>query len=219
MIVFIVSLRGMSRIVLLRHAHSSANAKGILSGRDEGVALSKEGYKQAEKLVSRLEGISFSAIRVSPMQRCIETIDPWLSVQSARTRQKSLIEPSLIEVDFGIWTGKKLSHLQTKKEWKIVQNSPQSMKFPGGESLKQLQKRAMTTVEAMAEISGGQPRLIVTHADVIKAILSSVLSSGLKDFQKFSINPASISIIEFQKGLARIITVNNSHGTLKELLG
>jgi len=208
----------MSRLVLLRHAHSSANAKGILSGRNEGIALSKQGAVQAENLIARLEGVSFSAIRISPMQRCIETLEPWLSQQNSKVQKKTLIDSNLIEVDFGMWTGKKLSQLRTKREWKTVQNSPQTMKFPGGESLKQLQNRAMKCVEEISLLPGSQPKLLVTHADVIKAILAGILTSGLKDFQKFSVNPASFTIIEFSKKSPRIISVNSSRSKLKELL-
>jgi broad specificity phosphatase PhoE len=193
----------MSRIVLLRHAHSSANAKGVLSGRSDGVALSKQGAVQAQELISRLEGIVFSSIFISPMQRCQETIDPWLTRQRASVQRKAIIEPRLIEVDFGAWTGKKISSLSTKREWKVVQSTPEKMIFPAGESLKQVQKRAME----------------VTHADVVKAILSGLLASGLKDFQKFAVDPASITVIDFNETSSRIITVNNSNSKLKDLLG
>jgi len=207
----------MSRIVLLRHAHSSANAKGVLSGRSDGVALSKKGAVQAQELVSRLEGIVFSSILISPMQRCQETIDPWLTRQRASVQRKAIIEPRLIEVDFGAWTGKKISSLSTKREWKVVQSTPEKMIFPAGESLKQVQKRAMEVVALGAK--GSKPSLIVTHADVVKAILSGLLASGLKDFQKFAVDPASITVIDFNEKSSRIITVNNSNSKLKDLLG
>jgi len=207
----------MSRIVLLRHAHSSANAKGILSGRNEGVALSKQGAIQAQELIARLDNVVFSSIRISPMQRCQETINPWLNQQRSSVQKKAIIEPQLIEVDFGAWTGKKISSLATKREWKVVQSTPEKMIFPEGESLKQVQKRAMDVVALSAK--GSKPSLMVTHADVIKAIISGLLASGLKDFQKFAVNPASITIIDYDEKASRIITLNNSHSKLKDLLG
>lgn len=208
----------MSQIVLLRHAHSSANKKGILSGRSEGVALSSAGEDQARKLIQRLEQVRFSAIRVSPMQRCLETIEPWLDLQNASMKKITKIEPDITEVDFGSWTGKKLSHLRLKKEWKIVQRNPEVMQFPGGESLDQLQRRALKAVSTLASLRGNGPKLMVTHADVIKAILSGLLFSGLKDFQKFIVDPASFSVIDFNKKGSRIVSVNNTHASLKNLL-
>lgn len=207
----------MSRIVLLRHAHSSANAKGVLSGRNEGVALSKQGAIQAQELIERLDGVVFSNIRISPMQRCQETINPWLTQQRASVQKKAITDPQLIEVDFGAWTGRKISSLATKREWKVVQSTPEKMIFPDGESLKQVQKRAMQAVALSAK--GSKPSLIVTHADVIKAILAGLLASGLKDFQKFAVSPASMTVIDFNEKAPRIITMNNSHSKLLDLLG
>ena len=68
----------MARLVFIRHAHSTANDAGILSGQLPGISLSKKGKKQAELLVDRLGSSHFDSIRVSPMQRCEETIAPWL---------------------------------------------------------------------------------------------------------------------------------------------
>ena len=58
----------MSRIFLLRHAHSTANAKGILAGRLENIELSKDGYLQREKLDARLQEAKFDQIISSPLQ-------------------------------------------------------------------------------------------------------------------------------------------------------
>ena len=60
----------MSRIVLLRHAHSTANLKNVLAGRTEGVALSSKGENQAAELVVRIGKSRFDAVVVSPIQRC-----------------------------------------------------------------------------------------------------------------------------------------------------
>ena len=65
----------MTRIVLLRHAHSTANSKAILAGRAPGVDLSDRGRKESLDLAKRLKDVDFSLIRVSPMERCAQTID------------------------------------------------------------------------------------------------------------------------------------------------
>ena len=69
----------MSRIVLLRHAHSTANLKNVLAGRTEGIALSSKGENQAAELVERIGKSRFDAVVVSPIQRCSQTIAPWLA--------------------------------------------------------------------------------------------------------------------------------------------
>jgi probable phosphomutase (TIGR03848 family) len=208
----------MSRIVLLRHAHSVANEKGILSGRTEGISLSKTGATQADELLTRFEGVKFSAIRISPMQRCLETIEPWINSQDKFNTRTFGIDPQLTEIDFGTWTGKRLTSLSVKRDWKIVQNSPEKVKFPEGESLKQAQVRALAALAKVSATPGKAPKLVVTHADVIKLILCGILSSGLKDFQKFAVDPASATVIDFDKTRSRIILHNDTKSNLKHLL-
>ena len=93
----------MSRIFLLRHAQSIANEKGILAGRMESVALSKKGLDEREALEQRLSGAKFDQILSSPIQRCVETIINFYSAPK--------MAHEFQEVDYGDWTGKKMSSL------------------------------------------------------------------------------------------------------------
>jgi len=67
-----------SHIVLLRHAHSLANEKGILAGRNNSVGLSDRGQGQALLTVDELESLKISRIVVSPMLRARATIAPFV---------------------------------------------------------------------------------------------------------------------------------------------
>ena len=67
----------MPKIVLIRHAHSTANAAGILSGQLAGVHLSKSGQVQAERLAERLGKLTIAQIQVSPMDaRSLKALVP-----------------------------------------------------------------------------------------------------------------------------------------------
>ena len=59
------------------------------------------------------------------MERCFETISPWLNdvVLKNSPHFEPIIDPSLNEVDYGDWSGKKLITLARKKEWRTVQES------------------------------------------------------------------------------------------------
>jgi broad specificity phosphatase PhoE len=94
----------MARIVLLRHAHSVANEKNLLAGRTAGIALSNTGREQAKDLVARLGATQFDEIAISPLQRCRETIDPWLATSASKNRV--VVDESITEVDYGHWSGK-----------------------------------------------------------------------------------------------------------------
>jgi probable phosphomutase (TIGR03848 family) len=203
----------MARIVLLRHAHSVANEKNVLAGRTPGIALSKTGREQALQLVNRIGTAEFDEIAVSPMQRCRETIDPWLAAASAQSRV--VVDESISEVDYGNWSGKSLASLRRKSQWKVVQEFPSQMVFPDGESILEMQGRALSGFYRLNSLKGRRPRLMVSHGDVIKSIVAHCLGMHLDQFQRLVIEPASITIIDTDEGMSRLVRFNDVKGFLK----
>jgi probable phosphoglycerate mutase len=208
------------RLVLIRHAHSEANAAGILSGRLPNVHLSEKGVKQSQDLAVRLGNFPVSNLRISPMERCFETISPWLNstVLPSHPKFEPNIDQELTEVDYGSWSGKKLAALSKDKLWKIVQESPSRMYFPKGEGIAQMQSRAMKSVhEAVSSKSKGSA-VLVSHGDVIKSIIASALGMHLDEFQRIVIDPASVSILDYSTTKPRVLLLNDSRSVITELL-
>ena len=202
----------MARIVLLRHAHSVANEKNLLAGRTAGISLSKTGKEQAKDLISRLGTIQFDEVAISPLQRCRETIDPWLTSTGAKSR--IVVDESVSEVDYGSWSGKTLSSLRRKAQWKIVQDFQSQMTFPEGESLLEMQGRALSGFYRLNAVKGKGPRLLVSHGDVIKSIVAHCLGMHLDQFQRLVIEPASLTIIDTDSGTSRLVRFNDAKGFL-----
>ena len=202
----------MARIVLLRHAHSVANEKNLLAGRTAGISLSKTGKEQAKDLISRLGTIQFDEVAISPLQRCRETIDPWHTSTGAKSR--IVVDESVSEVDYGSWSGKTLSSLRRKAQWKIVQDFPSQMTFPEGESLLEMQGRALSGFYRLNAVKGKGPRLLVSHGDVIKSIVAHCLGMHLDQFQRLVIEPASLTIIDTDSGTSRLVRFNDAKGFL-----
>ena len=205
----------MPKIVLIRHAHSTANAAGVLSGQLAGVHLSKSGQEQAERLAERLGKLTISQIQVSPMDRCYETLSPWLAKYGKSV--KVITDQNLIEVDYGKWSGKKLATLSRAKLWRKVQGQPSAVTFPEGEGLAQMQVRAMKSVHEFFA-SDLDLTIMVSHGDVIKAIVASSLGMHLDDFQRIVIDPASITILESNGGDIRLTRLNDSDSSVSDLL-
>jgi probable phosphoglycerate mutase len=208
------------RLVLIRHAHSEANAAGILSGRLPNVHLSEKGNVQAENLAVRLGNFPVSNLRISPMERYFETISPWINsvVLANNPKFEPIIDPELTEVDYGTWSGKKLIALSKNKLWRTVQESPSRMYFPHGEGIAQMQARAMTSVHQAVSAKGKGTAVIVSHGDVIKSIVASALGMHLDEFQRIIIDPASISILDFSSTKPRTLLLNDSRSVITELL-
>jgi broad specificity phosphatase PhoE len=199
----------MSRIFLLRHAHSTANAKGILAGRLENIPLSKNGYSQRDKLDLRLSQAKFDQVISSPMQRCLETIANFESAPN--------IFDEFQEVHYGDWTGKKMSSLMRNAAWREIHKHPASVRFPNGETLPEVQTRSLLGLDLHVN-SKSKNVLISTHADVIKVLILHALGTHLNNIDKVQIDNASISIIERGKQGFRVLRVNDNTSQIKELL-
>lgn len=193
----------MPQLYLLRHAESEANAAGILAGRDNSVNLTTKGFKDARQIKSKLAKIDFTTIYCSPITRCIQTITPYLN---AYPEIKFTFTDSLIEMDYGSWSGKKLQNLSKKKEWSAIQNSPTDFTFPNGESFQEMRKRVKLFLNSITKIDG--PILVVSHGDVIKMALAITMDMPLNKFQNFMVAPASLSVINFSTSSKSIVSTN-----------
>lgn len=189
-------------VILVRHAHSNANLKGVLAGRDNRVALSPRGKQEAMDLAHFLGRFTFDEVYASPLRRCVETIAPFV----ANTGHKVKPLEGVIEMDYGSWSGKTLAVLSKTELWKSIQGRPSTVRFPKGESFSEMSLRANQSVQ---EKSVGKKRiLIVSHGDVIKSIVAFQLGLALDLFQRISIDPASVTILKMPN--SQIIQVNST---------
>jgi probable phosphomutase (TIGR03848 family) len=205
----------MTRILLIRHAHSVANASGILAGKSPGVVLTDLGQKQSLELAERLAGSKINKVRISPLERCHLTLAPLLDSMSAKSRPNVVVDENLSEVDYGKWTGKKLTALYREKLWSVVQNRPSAMYFPNGEGLAEVQVRAMRSLHSAA--SDGGLQVLVSHGDVIKSLVAAVLGTHLDNFQKIVIDPASITVLDYDGKDFRILALNSTAKPIADL--
>lgn len=208
----------MSTYIFLRHGHSAANKDGLLTGQLPGVGLSTTGRRQAEMLVERLGKGRIDFLHVSPIERCQLTVSPWLTSSNSKGIASYKIDDGFSEIDFGEWSGKKLSTLRRDPLWKKVQEKPSQVTFPGGESFKKAQKRAIESFEEIRRVRGDKVHLIVSHSDTIKLLVAHLLGMKLDTFQQLEIAPASFTIFTGDLKNLSMVTINNS-GSLKGILG
>lgn len=207
--------RDVATLILVRHARSVSNGSGTLAGRSAGVDLDETGGSQASGLVRRLAGVPLSAVYVSPLQRCSQTVQPLLTQREC----SAVVEERLAEVDYGDWTGRKVADLVEEPLWKVVQQHPSAAVFPGGEGLAQVQARA---VAAVREIDRRLPAesvwLACSHGDVIKAVLADALGMHLDVFQRLVVDPCSVSVVRFTETRPFVLRVNDNGPDVSGLL-
>ena len=210
--------RLVSTYIFLRHGHSAANKDGLLTGQLPGIGLSQHGKRQAELLVDRIGRGAIDYVHLSPIERCQLTINPWLRSKNSALITSLSIDDGFTEIDFGYWSGKRLSTLRRDPLWKEVQKRPSQVIFPGGESFRKAQRRAVESFETIRNVRGDKTHLIVSHSDTIKLVVAKLIGMKLDEFQKLEISPASFTIFNGDAKKISLLTMNNS-GLLKEILG
>jgi probable phosphomutase (TIGR03848 family) len=191
-------VRGVAIVVLTRHGRSGANAAGLLAGRRRGINLDDVGRAQADTVGERLARLPLREIVTSPLARCRDTAATMARFQACPLRPR--VDKRLVECGYGNWTGKSLSELAKDPLWKVVQHHPSSVVFPEGESMVDMQRRAISAIhdwDSAVEAKHGPDAIwaAVSHADVIKAILADALGMHLDMFQRIVVDPGSVSVI------------------------
>ncbi|PKH41475.1 probable phosphomutase, MSMEG_4193 family [Nocardioides alpinus] len=210
----------MPTVILVRHGRSTANATGVLAGRLPGVHLDDTGVAQAAAVGDRLGGVRLAAAVVSPLERCKETCREITRRQATPLRPTT--EKQLSECDYGDWQGRPLRELAKEKLWKTVQSQPSAATFPGGESMRAMQDRAVASIRRhdariAAEHGDDAVWIAVSHGDVIKSILADALGTHLDLFQRIHVDPASVSIVRYSESRPFVLGTNTHAGDLSWL--
>jgi probable phosphomutase (TIGR03848 family) len=201
-----------TQILLVRHA-VTAHTGPILSGRLPGIDLSDLGRQQAEAVADRLAPVAISTVYASPIERTMQTAGAIAGRHGLKVKKL----PGMIEADYGEWTGGKLVDLAKTPLWRVVQSTPSIARFPGGESIREMQGRAVTAIEKVVVAHPGETVVIVSHSDVIKAAAAHFTGMHLDLFQRLVVSPASVTALAFAHGGVALLALNQL-GDLCELL-
>lgn len=203
----------VATVLLVRHGRSAANRTGVLAGRSPGVALDETGRDQAAATGRRLAGLPIARVVSSPLERCRQTAE---ALVTALGREVDVqLDDRLIECGYGDWTGEELKKLAKNPLWKVVQAHPSAATFPGGESIREMQARAVEAMrdwDARVSAAGGAQALwvAVSHGDVIKAVLADALGAHLDSFQRIVVDPGSVSAVVYTPLRPFVVRLNDS---------
>ena len=210
----------MATVILVRHGRTTANATGVLAGRQPGVRLDEAGHQQVRATAEWLASVPLRAVVTSPLERCRQTTAAIVDAHSDGLVASR--DAKLTECDYGEWQGRGLKELVKEPLWKVVQQQPSAATFPGGESLRAMQDRAVAAVRRhdrlVAEEHGEDAVWVaVSHGDVIKSVLADALGTHLDQFQRIVVDPASVSIVRYTDTRPYVLATNTSAGDLSWL--
>ena len=193
-------------IFFVRHGESTWNAQGRYQGRCDP-PLSERGKAQAGTLADRFAAEPAAAPRAvvsSPLSRARETAE-----RSARALGLNVaIDDRLVEISHGHWEG--LLKTEVAVRWPHMleawRTSPQTVRFPGGESLDDVQRRFRSFIERADAFES--PLLVVTHDVIVRLAVLDARGEGLSAFNAIASENAAITQIEKTAGTLRLICLN-----------
>jgi probable phosphoglycerate mutase len=201
-----------TRLVLVRHAVTEHTGP-VLSGRMPGIDLSTRGVEQADAAADRLAGLPVGVVYASPIERTTQTAHRI----ATRHRLEVLPLPGVIEADYGEWTGGKIADLAKTDEWKVVQVAPSRARFPGGETIQEMQARTVSALDTVVAAHPNTTIVVVSHADPIKSAIAHYTGMHLDLFQRVHVSPASVTVFDFHAYGAMLVKCNDTGG-LDDLL-
>ena len=205
----------MPTVILVRHGRTTANADGVLAGWAPGVFLDEHGQEQAAAVAERLAAVELDALVSSPLDRTMQTADAIAERQPGAPRH---VDDRIGECQYGEWTGRRLAELADEPLWATVQGHPSAVTFPGGESMPAMQQRAVSAVRDWnARLGDDAVYAMVSHGDVIKAILADALGMHLDAFQRIQADPCSLSIVRYTAMRPFVVVMNDTGRDLRSL--
>lgn len=193
----------MTTFFLVRHAeHRVQGAK--LVGRMPGIGLSELGRRQAERLGQDFAGMPIEAVHTGPLDRAVATA----RAIGTRIGCEPVVTEALDEVDFGAWTGRTFAELEPEPPWRMWNSFRSGSRPPGGEAMLDVQQRAVGFLERLRREHGETHMVLVSHADVIRAVLAYHLGMPLDLMLRLEVAPASVSTLVVTDWDARLLGLN-----------
>lgn len=194
-----------TRILLIRHGINDYVKQHRLAGWTPDVHLNAEGRGQAQALAERLGQAPVAAVYSSPLERTLETAQPL----AARLGLPVQILEGVGESRCGDWTGQLIEDLNKSELWRQIQMTPSGFRYPGGESVLEVQARMVAALDDLRAAHPGQSVAVVSHADPIKLAVAFYAGLALDMYQRLSIAPASISELEFTTVRPTLVRLND----------
>jgi probable phosphomutase (TIGR03848 family) len=203
----------MTTVVLVRHGLTKMTGP-VLAGWTPGIDLDERGRAQAAAVAERLRPVPLAAIVTSPLERCAQTA----AALAAGRDVDAIVDERVGEARYGEWTGGELKKRARDPLWRKVQAHPSAVTFPSGESLAATSARAVAAVRDWNDRLGDHATYaVVSHSDVIKAIVADALGLHLDFFQRIQVDPCSVTVIRYAELRPFLVRLNDV-GSLADLV-
>jgi probable phosphoglycerate mutase len=177
--------KSLPEVYLARHGETAWSLSGRHTGRTD-IPLTERGEDNARRLRGRLEGITFTEVLVSPLQRARRTCE------LAGFGAVAKVTPDLVEWDYGDYEGRLTSDIRRERPgWYLFRDG-----CPGGESLAAVGARA-DRVSARLRADGGRV-LVFGHGHFFRVLAARWMDLIVEDARHLLLSTASLSIVGYE---------------------
>ena len=165
----------MTRIIMIRHGQSEANAQSRFAGHSD-FDLSALGKKQAELAAKYLFGKEkLDAIYSSDLLRAHNTAAPFSALYGLPINDRK----GLRELFAGNWEGLTIDEIKERytEDFRVWREDFSNARCSGGESVAEIYARMIPEVLSLARENDGKCILLATHATPIR--VTEAYSRGL----------------------------------------
>ena len=184
----------MLNLYITRHGETQWNVEGRMQGWKNS-ELTLKGIRNAEALGKRLDSVDISVIYSSSSQRAVHTAE----LIRGNRKIEIITDENLREINLGEWEGKAKDEFSEsdKAGLEVFWNIPHQYKAVSGEDFFQVRARIEAVLNRIISENRDCSILIVTHAVIVKTIMSIFNSIPIEDLWKQPfIHGTSLSAVE-----------------------
>ena len=170
--------------------------------------LDEVGRKQAQATAKRIREWPVTAIYSSPLRRARETAESLAKPTGLEVKELS----GIIDIDYGQWQGLSPEEAETKDSdlYRTWLQSPHQVAFPGGESLKGVQDRAMSALDNVIEQHKKETIALVSHKVVCQVMVMSLLGLEPSHFWEITQDVCAVNYFEVRGGVPSALLINDT---------
>jgi broad specificity phosphatase PhoE len=175
------------RLIFIRHGQTEWNRQDRYQGRTD-VPLCAAGVAEAHAAGAALRGCGASLLLSSPLERARATAQ----IIAARLGPVACqVDDRLIELGFGAWEGR--TQTEIKERWPALlrawKRAPQSIRFPGGESLEEASRRLEDFLgrPPWSGVADHRCVIVVTHTGPIRMAKLAALGRPLSEYRRLAL--------------------------------